>query len=94
MAAAISGSGRVRPEVALAEHVSDPETWQAPLTKYLTSSGADADEAIVQAAQQLLALLDPAGTAQGNTGSICRVPKASRLATATSNTTPSTPRRT
>jgi hypothetical protein len=58
-------AGNKSAEVALAEHASDPETWQAPLTKYLTSSGADADEAIIQAAQQLLALLDPAGTAQG-----------------------------
>jgi hypothetical protein len=58
-------AGNSSAEVALVEHASDPETWQAPLAKYLTSYGADSDEAIVQAAQQLLALLDPAGTAQG-----------------------------
>jgi hypothetical protein len=58
-------AGNSPAEVALAEHASDPATWQAPLAKYLTSSGADADEAIVEAARQLLALLDPAGTAQG-----------------------------
>ena len=58
-------AGNSSAEVALAEHAGDPETWQAPLTKYLTSSGADADETIIEAAQQLLALLDPAGTAQG-----------------------------
>jgi hypothetical protein len=52
-------------EVALDEHASDPETWQVPLTKYLNSFGAGADEAIIGAAQQLLALLDPDGTAQG-----------------------------
>jgi len=58
-------AGNSSAEVALAEHAADPETWQAPLVKYLTSVGADTDEAIVQAAQQLLALLDPAGTARG-----------------------------
>jgi hypothetical protein len=52
-------------EVALDEHASDPEAWQVPLTKYLNSFGAGADEAIIGAAQQLLALLDPDGTAQG-----------------------------
>ena len=58
-------AGNKSAEVALAEHASDPETWQAPLTKALTTFGIDADEAIVAAAQQLLALLDPEGTGQG-----------------------------
>jgi hypothetical protein len=58
-------AGSKSAEVALDEHVSDPETWQAPLTKYLTSLGVGADEPIIGAAQQLLALLDPDGAAQG-----------------------------
>jgi len=58
-------AGNKPAEVALDEHAADPDTWQVPLTKYLTSFGADADGAIIEAAQQLLALLDPAGTAQG-----------------------------
>jgi hypothetical protein len=58
-------SGNNSAEVALAEHVTDPETWQAPLTKVLTASGVAADHAVLEAAQQLMALLDPFGTAQG-----------------------------
>jgi hypothetical protein len=51
--------------LVLEEHAADPETWQAPLSKALTTSGAATDGAIIQAAQLLMALLDPAGTAQG-----------------------------
>jgi len=58
-------SGNQSAEVALAEHATDAATWQAPLTKVLTASGVAADEAVIEAAQQLMALLDPAGTAQG-----------------------------
>jgi len=58
-------SGSKTPELALAEHAADPETWQAPLSKALTTSGAATDEAVLEAAQQLMALLDPIGTAQG-----------------------------
>jgi hypothetical protein len=52
-------------ESELDEHATDPETWQGPLTKFLTAFGIESDEAIIAAAQRLLALLDPAGTAQG-----------------------------
>ncbi len=58
-------SGSKSAEVALAEHATDPETWQAPLTKALTVSGVGADQAIIEAAQLVMALLDPAGTEQG-----------------------------
>jgi len=51
--------------VALAEHATDPQTWQAPLAKALAASGAGADLPIIEAAQQLMALLDQAGTTQG-----------------------------
>jgi len=58
-------SGNRSGEVALAEHAADPETWQAPLAKALTASGVGADQAVIEAARQLMALLDPAGTQQG-----------------------------
>jgi len=58
-------SGNTPAEIVLAEHATDPETWQAPLAKALTASGAGADKVIIEAAQQLMALLDQAGTAQG-----------------------------
>jgi hypothetical protein len=52
-------------EVALDEHAGDPETWQAPLSKALNASGAVSDVAIIEAAQQLMTLLDPDGASQG-----------------------------
>jgi hypothetical protein len=58
-------AGNRSAEVILAEHATDPETWQAPLAKALTASGARADLVILEAAQQLMALLDQVGTAQG-----------------------------
>jgi hypothetical protein len=51
-------SGNKSAEVALAEHASDPETWQAPLAKALADTGAGNDESVVAAAQELMALLD------------------------------------
>ena len=85
-------AGNSSAEVALVEHASDPETWQAPLTKYLAGSGADSDEAIVQAAQQLLALLDPAGTAQGKYRVDLRGAQGVQVGDGNQNTTPSTSR--
>jgi hypothetical protein len=58
-------AGNKTAEVALAEHADDPGTWQAPLAKALTESGVCADPAIIDAARQLMALLDEAGTRAG-----------------------------
>lgn len=58
-------AGHKSAEVALAEHGADPETWQAPLAKALVSSGAVADQSVIDAAQRLMALLDEAGARQG-----------------------------
>jgi hypothetical protein len=58
-------SGNKSAEVALAEHASDPETWQAPLAKALADTGVGTDESVVAAAQELMALLDEAGTRLG-----------------------------
>ena len=58
-------AGNKTAEVALVEHADDPDTWQAPLAKALANSGASADRSVIEAAQQLMALLDEAGTREG-----------------------------
>jgi hypothetical protein len=58
-------AGKPSAEVALAEHATDPETWQAPLAKALTETGTDSDPAVIEAAQQLMELLDQAGARAG-----------------------------
>jgi hypothetical protein len=52
-------------EVALDEYSADPETWQAPLMKALSATGALSDQAVIEAAQALMALIDQAGTERG-----------------------------
>jgi hypothetical protein len=52
-------------EVTLAQHADDPGTWQVPLAKALTQSGATADPIVIDAAQQLMALLDEIGSRAG-----------------------------
>ena len=47
-------AGKASAEVALAEHETDPETWQAPLKKVLIQEHLDQDTEILQAAQALL----------------------------------------
>jgi hypothetical protein len=58
-------AGNATAEVVLAEHAADPDTYQAPLAKQVRDSGAGADPAVIEAAQQLMALLDQTG---GRTG--------------------------
>lgn len=41
-------------QMVLEEHETDPETYAAPLKKKLAETGADKDEAIIKAAQELL----------------------------------------
>jgi hypothetical protein len=48
-------------DVVLEEHEKDPETYHAPLEKYLRESGAAQDAQVLEAAQKLLALVDPGG---------------------------------
>ena len=48
-------AGKSSAEVALTEHETDPQTWAAPLKKALAQEHADQDQAILQAAEQLLA---------------------------------------
>jgi len=47
-------TGKPSAEVALNEHETDPETWQAPLKKVLAQERLDQDSEILQAAQELL----------------------------------------
>ncbi|MFI5707645.1 hypothetical protein [Kribbella sp. NPDC051620] len=58
-------AGKPSAEIALVEHENDPETWEAPLAKELRTSHADTDNRVIIAAQQLLKLLDEAGTQAG-----------------------------
>jgi hypothetical protein len=57
--------GRPAAETALAEHETAPEVWQVPLVAELTRAGAGADEAIISAAQRVMALVDQAGAQSG-----------------------------
>jgi hypothetical protein len=52
-------------ELVLVEHEKNPPTWQAPMVAALTETGAESDPAVVEAAQQLMALLDATGTQSG-----------------------------
>ena len=44
---------------ALEGHAEDPSTWQKPLEKSIQESGAMEDKEILEAAQQLLELVQP-----------------------------------
>jgi hypothetical protein len=56
-----------KPEAALvlAKHAEKPAVWEAPLKEALTAAAADRDAAILTAAQQLMALIDPQQAALG-----------------------------
>jgi hypothetical protein len=58
-------AGHPSHEVVLAEAEKQPEVWRAPLTQAVTDSGAASDPAVIEAATQLMALLDEAGTRAG-----------------------------
>ncbi len=52
-------------EVALEKHEEKPEVWAPPLKATLLEAAADKDEEIIQAAQKLMALVDPQQAALG-----------------------------
>lgn len=58
-------TGRPAAEVALAEHERAPDVWQQPLIVELEMVGASTDESIIAAAQQVMGLVDEAGTRSG-----------------------------
>lgn len=57
--------GKPEAEMALAQYEQKPDIWEAPLRAALVETGADRDEAILTAAQQLLALIQPAESQSG-----------------------------
>jgi len=54
-----SFAGRAQAETALVEYEKNPEVWETPLRHELARVGADKDEELVAAAQDLLARIDP-----------------------------------
>lgn len=52
-------------EYLLEKHAKAPELWEAPLTHELNESGAAMDPELARAAQELMALLDAAGSRAG-----------------------------
>jgi hypothetical protein len=52
-------------ELVLARHEQAPQTWEGPLAEELTAAGAAEDQDLVTAAQELMALVDTAGSAAG-----------------------------
>jgi hypothetical protein len=52
-------------ELVLAQHETDPQTWEAPLAMMLTEGGAADDANLVEAARALMELVDATGTAAG-----------------------------
>jgi hypothetical protein len=58
-------AGRGDGELALARYEEAPDTWEAPLAKELTATGAGDDARLVAAAQALMALADAAGSQAG-----------------------------
>jgi hypothetical protein len=65
-------AGNAKAEETLADHEADPETYEKPLEKQLMESGVAEDRSVIEAAQKLMALVDPQGSAAGqyNVGSI------------------------
>jgi hypothetical protein len=57
--------GKPEAEIALAKYEEKPQVWEAPLRDALAETDADKDEEIIQAAQQLMSLLDPEQAAMG-----------------------------
>ena len=58
-------AGRPKGELVLAEHEQAPQVWDKPLAEELTAAEAANDQELVTAAQAVMALVDPAGSAAG-----------------------------
>lgn len=58
-------AGQAAGELVLAEHENAPETRRAPLAAQLGEVGADRDADLVAAAQELMRLVDAAGSRAG-----------------------------
>lgn len=57
--------GNAGAQMILAEHQNDPATYEAPLAKKLTETGAADDSGLLDAAKALLELLDQEGASAG-----------------------------
>jgi hypothetical protein len=58
-------AGRRDGEIVLARHELAPQVWGKPLAEELTAAGASGDEDLVAAAQAVMRLVDPVGSAGG-----------------------------
>jgi hypothetical protein len=58
-------AGNPSAEVALNEHERDPKTWEAPLKKALVQELVDQNQEIVEAAKQVMTLVQPQQAALG-----------------------------
>lgn len=54
-------AGNTKAEEALADHEADPDTYDKPLAKQIQATGADQNDEILRAAQELLKKADAAG---------------------------------
>lgn len=52
-------AGNKDAEMILVKHEGKPATWKEPLKDFLAEAGADGDHELVQAAQNLMMLLNP-----------------------------------
>lgn len=58
-------AGKPLAEAIFEEHEKDPETYAAPLKKYLLEAGVDKDEEVFKAARELLEQLNSETTVPG-----------------------------
>ncbi|MCL2583228.1 MAG: hypothetical protein FWE35_12315 [Streptosporangiales bacterium] len=57
--------GNASAQVILDEHQNDPESYETPLAKKLTETGAADDSELLEAAKGLMELLDQSGASAG-----------------------------
>ena len=58
-------AGRPAGELVLAEHENAPQTWREPLAAQLSEVGTGRDAELAAAAQELMRLVDEAGSRAG-----------------------------
>lgn len=83
-------AGKPSAEVALTEHETDPQIWAAPLKKALAQEHVDQDQAILQAAEQLIAQIkaQPGGEQHIQSAVGSYIAQADRSSTASVTITP------
>lgn len=58
-------AGKSSAKLALTEYENDPETWAVPLKKILAQTQVDQDSEIIEAAQRVMAQVNPQQAAMG-----------------------------